>query len=95
MRIYKRNWKRRDSYAIRQKNMTSANKCPDMTEYIGNIFLLGLTTLVGEIIDLQAANALEVLLEPFQNKANDDVEQDVLAGNVEDGDVIDLLDGLL
>lgn len=66
-----------------------------MAEYIGNVFVLGLATLVGELVDLQAANALNVLLEPFHNEQSNDVSQEILAGNIQDTDVIDLLDGLL
>lgn len=95
MRTYKRNWNRCDPYAARQKNVTGAKKCPDMKEYIGNIFLLGLTTLAGELIDMQAANALNVLLAPFQNEQDIGDVQEILSSDVEDTDIIDLLDGLI
>ncbi len=69
--------------------------CPGVAEYIGNVFLLGLTTLAGEVIDLQAANALDVLLSPFQNQQTGGDAQEILAGDLEDTDIIDLLDGLI
>ena len=76
-------------------NTGKGNHCPSAVEYIGNMFLLGLTTLVGELVDLQAANALNVLLQPFQNEESGGVEQDVLATVLQDADVVDLLQGLL
>ena len=47
------------------RNNRYLRKCPSAAEYIGNVFVLGLATLVGEVVDLQAANALDVLLNPF------------------------------
>ncbi len=70
-------------------------ECSYAAQYVGNIFLLGLTTLAGEVIDTQAANALNVLLQPFQNDQNDSEFQEILASDIQDTDVIDLLDGLL
>lgn len=69
--------------------------CPPGVAYMGNVFVLGLATLVEEVVDLQAANALEVLLAPFQQEQTGGTEQEVLAGDVQDDAVIDLLDGLL
>lgn len=43
--------------------------------YIGNIFLLGLLALVSELVDLQAGNVLNYLLEPF-NADNSPTEQE-------------------
>ena len=96
MVLYSRNTRRNRMHS-RQHNRSHGNigKCPFAAEYIGNVFLLGLTTLAGELIDLQAANALDVLLKPFQNGQNDSESQEILAGNVQDTDVIDLLDGLI
>ncbi len=74
---------------------SNSNSCPSAVQYIGNVFLLGLTTLVGELVDLQAANALNVLLQPFQFENDGGVQQEILAGDVQDNDIIDLLDGLL
>ena len=72
-----------------------AGTCPRGMEYVGNVFVLGLATLVEELVDLQAANALEVLLEPFQNEQQGGTEQAVLAEDVQADTVIDLLNGLL
>mgnify|MGYP000038243700 CR=1 FL=1 len=70
--------------------------CPAAMQYIGNVFLLGLSTLLGELIDLRAASALETLLEPFQGETGSDLEQDILAaglGNtVENVDVLGILE---
>jgi hypothetical protein len=63
--------------------------------YVGNVFLLGLATLIEELVDLQAANALEVLLEPFQQEQDGGTKQEILANDVQENAVIDLLDGLL
>lgn len=35
---------------------------------IGNVFLLGMTVLISEVLDLTAAQSLEYLLEPCQKK---------------------------
>lgn len=78
-----------------QSSGKSTGNCPSAAEYIGNVFLLGLATLVGELVDLQAANALSVLLEPFQNEESGGTEQEILANTVADTDVVDLLEGLL
>ena len=59
------------------------------------MFLLGLATLIEELVDLQAANALEVLLEPFQQEQDGGTKQEILANDVQENAVIDLLDGLL
>ena len=72
-----------------------AGTCPRGMEYVGNVFVLGLATLVEEVVDLQAANALEVLLEPFQQEQDGGTEQGILANDVQENAVIDLLDGLL
>ena len=72
-----------------------AGTCPRGLEFVGNVFVLGLATLVEEVVDLQAANALEVLLEPFQNLQQGGTTQEVLANDVQENAVIDLLDGLL
>lgn len=80
---------------VQQSNGKSTGNCPSAVEYIGNVFLLGLATLVGELVDLQAANALSVLLEPFQNENAGGTEQDILANTVADTDVVDLLEGLI
>ena len=50
--------------------------CPAGLTYLGNIFLLGMATLVSELVDLQAGSALEVLLEPFRNENGSNLEQD-------------------
>jgi hypothetical protein len=63
--------------------------------YVGNVFLLGLATLIEELVDLQAANALEVLLEPFQQEQDGGTKQEILANDMQENAVIDLLDGLL
>lgn len=49
---------------------------------MGNIFLLGMATLVSELVDLQAGSALEVLLEPFRNENGNNLEQDILAAEI-------------
>ena len=64
--------------------------CPNGIAYVGNIFLLGLATLVGELVDLQAASALELLLQPFQGENGTDLEQDILAADL--GNTIDNVD---
>ena len=69
--------------------------CPSGMAYVGNVFLLGLATLIEELVDLQAANALEVLLEPFQQEQDGGTKQEILANDVQENAVIDLLDGLL
>ena len=69
--------------------------CPAGMAYVGNVFLLGLATLIEELVDLQAANALEVLLEPFQQEQDGGTKQEILANDVQENAVIDLLDGLL
>ena len=69
--------------------------CPPVMAYVGNVFLLGLATLIEELVDLQAANALEVLLEPFQQEQDGGTKQEILANDVQENAVIDLLDGLL
>ena len=69
--------------------------CPPGMAYVGNVFLLGLATLIEELVDLQAANALEVLLEPFQQEQDGGTKQEILANDVQENAVIDLLDGLL
>ena len=56
--------------------------CPAGLTYLGNIFLLGMATLVSELVDLQAGSALEVLLEPFRNDNGNDLEQDILAAEI-------------
>ena len=88
---------RRGSNRRRSGNIKAGRTgaCPTVPEYIGNVFVLGLATLVGELVDLQAANALNVLLTPFQNEQQGGTAQEILAGDVQDTDVIDLLDGLL
>lgn len=77
----------------KQQALFCPQRCPSGLQYLGNIFLLGLTTLTSELVDLQAASALEVLLEPFKNDSGVDLEQDILAAGL--GDTvgnIDLLD---
>ena len=77
----------------KQQTMFCQQRCPSGLEYLGNIFLLGLTTLVGELVDVRAASALEILLEPFQGETGTSLEQDILAAGL--GDTvgnIDLLD---
>lgn len=69
--------------------------CSPGMAYVGNVFLLGLATLIEELVDLQAANALEVLLEPFQQEQDGGTKQEILANDVQENAVIDLLDGLL
>lgn len=56
--------------------------CPAGLTYLGNIFLLGMATLVSELVDLQAGSALEVLLEPFRNENGSNLEQDILAAEI-------------
>lgn len=71
----------------------NARTCPSAAEYIGNVFLLGLATLAGEVIDLQAANALELLLGPFLNEGEENAEQqEILANAVQEADIVDLLE---
>ena len=72
-----------------------AGTCPPGMAYVGNVFLLGLATLNEELVDFQAANALEVLLEPFQQEQDGGTKQEILANDVQENAVIDLLDGLL
>lgn len=59
-------------------------QCPSGVHYVGNIFLLGVSTLLSELINLRAATALEYLLEPFQCENGANLEQDVLAAELED-----------
>lgn len=59
-------------------------QCPSGVHYVGNIFLLGVSTLLSELINLRAATALEYLLEPFQCENGTNIEQDVLAAELED-----------
>lgn len=88
------------NYSVRRTGRSSSGPvarrgCPPLAEYFGNVFLLGLTTLAGEVIDLKAADALSVLLAPLQAQDEDSASQEILAGNVADTDVVDLLSGLL
>lgn len=59
-------------------------RCPSGVHYVGNIFLLGVSTLLSELINLRAATTLEYLLEPFQCEDGASLEQDVLAAELED-----------
>jgi hypothetical protein len=67
-----------------QQNKVCRKTCPSGLEYLGNIFLLGLQTLVSELVDLQAATTLEQLLAPFQNDTGSNIEQDILATEIGD-----------
>ena len=58
-------------------------RCPSGVHYVGNIFLLGVSTLLSELINLRAATTLEYLLEPFQCEDGASLEQDI-AGLYED-----------
>lgn len=78
-----------------QSNTKNNGKCPSAAEYVGNIVVLGLATLVGELIDLQAANALNVLLDPFLTEDDTTQETEILANTVQDTDIVDLLNGLI
>ncbi len=52
---------------------------------IGNIFLLGMTVLISEVIDLTAAKSLEYLMEPCLPKdetTEEFLEEQALADNV-------------
>ena len=49
---------------------------------IGNVFLLGMTVLISEVIDLTAAKSLEYLLEPCTAKGPDAEEQQELADEI-------------
>ena len=80
---------------IRHMKARRAGACPPGMVFVGNVFVLGLATLIEELVDLQAGEALEVLLEPFQHGQQDDTEQDALADVVQDDAVIDLLEGQL
>lgn len=89
----KRVGRRQKLCSNKQQTMFCQQRCPSGLEYLGNIFLLGLTTLVSELVDLRAASALETLLEPFQGENGTSLEQDILAAGL--GDTvgnIDLLD---
>lgn len=77
------------------RNNRYLRKCPSAAEYIGNVFVLGLATLVGEVVDLQAANALDVLLNPFLDETENNETQEILANTVQDTDIVDLLNGLI
>ncbi len=80
---------------IRRGRSRRVGTCPPGMAFVGNVFVLGLATLIEELVDLQAANALEVLLEPFQHGQQNSTEQEVLAGDVQADAVLDLLDGFL
>ena len=82
------------------KKQMSCPQCrrssPAGLTYLGNIFLLGMATLVSELVDLQAGSALEVLLEPFRNENGSNLEQDILAAEIgESTESSDLLDIVL
>lgn len=47
---------------------------------IGNVFLLGMTVLISEVIDLTAAKSLEYLLEPCTK--NETAEEEALADEI-------------
>lgn len=49
---------------------------------LGNVFLLGMTVLISEIIDLTAAKSLEYLLEPCMPKDGETAEEAALAEDV-------------
>lgn len=70
-------------------NNPCQQSCSAGLKYVGNIFLLGLATVVTELVDLQAARALETLLEPFRCDNGEDLEQDILAAGLE-GSVADV-----
>jgi len=77
------------------KKQPNRQPCPSSLAYLGNIFLLGLATLTTELIDLQAASALETLLQPFKSEQGENLAQDILAAdigeNALDVDTMDVL----
>ena len=64
-----------------ENNIPSAPSSPCRThspiDSIGNVFLLGMTVLISEVIDLTAAKSLEYLLEPCTPKEPDAQEQEL------------------
>ena len=62
-------------------NLPSASSDPcrihSPIDSIGNVFLLGMTVLISEVIDLTAAKSLEYLLEPCTPKEPDAQEQEL------------------
>ena len=62
-----------------QQSNQQAVQCPSLLTYAGHVFLLGLVALAVELLNLQAGEILDVLLQPFQCNEEDTVE-DILLG---------------
>lgn len=88
---FQRSWNGMGQFAAKQKPAHQQPSCQPVLQYAGNIFLLGLFTLFGELIDLRAGAVLETLLAPFQCELGENLEEDVLAGEfAETEGVVDL-----
>lgn len=68
------------------QGQSATNKQPENcnvagVQYAGYIFLLGLITLVAEIIDLRAADTLGYLLQPFVSVEETPEEEEILGAS--------------